>query len=47
VAKNKIKAKGYGETNPIAPNNLPDGQDNPMGRSKNRRTEVNLIKLNN
>ena len=31
---------GYGETQPIADNELPDGTDNPEGRAKNRRVEV-------
>ncbi|MDQ1094330.1 OOP family OmpA-OmpF porin [Xanthomonas sacchari] len=33
---------GYGATRPIAPNTLPDGKDNPEGRAKNRRTELNV-----
>src|SRR5215475_12425646 len=32
--------KGYGKTNPIAPNFTIDGGDNPEGRQKNRRVEV-------
>jgi len=32
--------KGYGKTRPVAPNNNPDGSDNPAGRQKNRRVEV-------
>jgi outer membrane protein OmpA-like peptidoglycan-associated protein/tetratricopeptide (TPR) repeat protein len=45
IDKNKIKPKGYGETMPVAPNELPNGKDNPEGRAKNRRTEFNVIKL--
>ena len=45
IDKNKIKAKGYGETHPVAPNEHPNGQDNPEGRAKNRRTEFKVIKL--
>ena len=30
----------YGETRPIAPNQKPDGSDDPEGRQKNRRVEV-------
>lgn len=33
---------GYGETRPIAPNTNADGSDNPEGRAKNRRTELNV-----
>ncbi len=46
VAADKLIAKGYGETMPVAPNKLPNGKDNPEGRAKNRRTEFNVIKLN-
>ncbi len=45
IDKNKIIAKGYGETTPVAPNELPNGKDNPEGRAKNRRTEFKVIKL--
>ena len=45
IDKTKIFAKGYGETNPVAPNELSDGKDNPIGRAKNRRTEFKVIKL--
>ena len=33
---------GYGESRPIAPNTNADGSDNPEGRAKNRRTELNV-----
>jgi OmpA-OmpF porin, OOP family len=33
---------GYGESKPIAPNTNEDGSDNPEGRAKNRRTELNV-----
>ncbi|GAB3360449.1 OmpA family protein [Lysobacter tyrosinilyticus] len=33
---------GYGESRPIAPNANEDGSDNPEGRAKNRRTELNV-----
>ncbi len=41
----KIIAKGFGESMPVAPNEL-NGKDNPEGRAKNRRTEFKVIKLN-
>ncbi len=39
----RLKAKGYGESQPIAPNTKPDGSDNPKGRAKNRRTEFKIL----
>lgn len=45
IDKKKIIAKGYGETQPVAPNELPNGKDNPDGRAKNRRTEFKVIKI--
>ncbi len=45
IDKAKIIAKGFGETLPVAPNELPNGKDNPDGRAKNRRTEFKVIKL--
>jgi len=44
IPLNKIQATGYGKSKPIAPNQNPDGSDNPIGRSKNRRTEFLLVK---
>ena len=35
---------GYGATNPMAPNNHPDGSDNPEGRQRNRRVELVILK---
>jgi outer membrane protein OmpA-like peptidoglycan-associated protein len=32
--------KGYGKQKPLAPNQTPDGRDNPEGRQKNRRVEI-------
>jgi len=43
IAKNRLKAKGYGETQPIEPNSFEDGRDNPKGRARNRRTEFRVI----
>lgn len=45
ISKDKIIAKGYGETQPVAPNKLPNGKDNPEGRAKNRRTEFKVIQI--
>lgn len=38
-AARSATAKGYGETQPVAPNEV-DGQDNPGGRQLNRRVEI-------
>ncbi len=45
IEKKRIIAKGYGKSHPIAPNKLPNGEDNPEGRAKNRRTEFKVIKI--
>ena len=44
IKESKIIAKGFGETVPVAPNEI-NGKDNPEGRAKNRRTEFKVIKL--
>lgn len=43
IDKTRMKATGYGETKPIAPNENADGTDNPEGRAKNRRVEFKVI----
>jgi outer membrane protein OmpA-like peptidoglycan-associated protein len=43
VKRSRLVAKGYGETNPIAPNINKNGSDNPNGRQMNRRTEFKII----
>jgi OmpA-OmpF porin, OOP family len=43
IDKKRLKAKGYGERVPIAPNENEDGSDNEEGRAKNRRTEFKII----
>jgi OmpA-OmpF porin, OOP family len=43
IASARLKAKGYGEEMPVAPNENPDGSDNPQGRAKNRRTQFKII----
>lgn len=48
ISADRLVAKGYGASKPIAPNTNPDGSDNPQGREKNRRTEFRVIgTLNN
>ncbi len=43
ISEERLVAKGYGMSRPVAPNVNPDGTDNPEGRRKNRRTRVKII----
>ncbi len=43
ISKDRLIPKGYGETQPVAPNTNPDGSDNTEGRALNRRTEFKVI----
>jgi len=43
ISTKRLKAQGYGESKPLAPNENLDGTDNPDGRSKNRRTDFKII----
>jgi len=45
IARDRLVARGYGESRPIAPNENPDGSDNPDGRQMNRRTEFKVIEI--
>lgn len=36
----KLNIRGFGKTRPVAPNQYPDGADDPDGRQRNRRVEV-------
>ena len=45
VAGKRMVPKGYGETRSIAPNENPDGSDNPDGRQMNRRIELTITAL--
>jgi peptidoglycan-associated lipoprotein len=45
IAAERLTAKGYGESKPIARNSNPDGTDNPDGRQKNRRTEFRILEI--
>ncbi len=42
MADRLVGPTGYGESRPIAPNTNADGSDNPEGRARNRRTELNV-----
>lgn len=44
IAKERLKAVGYGESRPKAPNTNEEGKDNPEGRALNRRTEFKILK---
>lgn len=43
IPSKRTVAKGYGERKHIAPNENPDGSDNPEGRQMNRRIELTII----
>ncbi len=43
IDRKKLNARGFGESKPIAENQLNDGADNPEGRQLNRRTEFRVI----
>jgi len=43
ISRDRLVAKGYGKSAPIAPNNKPDGSDDPDGRAKNRRTAFKIL----
>ncbi|HVE62150.1 MAG TPA: OmpA family protein, partial [Chitinophagaceae bacterium] len=43
IDKDRLVAKGYGESKPLAANEHHDGSDNPEGRQMNRRTEFKVI----
>ncbi len=42
TADRLVGPTGYGKSRPIAPNTNADGSDNPEGRARNRRTELNV-----
>jgi outer membrane protein OmpA-like peptidoglycan-associated protein len=39
-----LTIQGFGEADPVAPNTSPDGSDDPEGRQKNRRVEIQVQK---
>lgn len=43
IDKGRLQAKGYGSSQPIAPNVNEDGSDNAAGRQMNRRTEFKVL----
>jgi outer membrane protein OmpA-like peptidoglycan-associated protein len=44
LANMQFATKGFGETQPVAPNTRPDGSDDPESRQKNRRVQIILSK---
>src|SRR5690606_24807157 len=44
INRSRLTAKGFGDTDPTAPNTNADGSDNPDGRALNRRTEFKIAK---
>ena len=44
ISISRMTSKGYGESKPVAPNQLANGKDNPEGRALNRRTEFKVTK---
>jgi outer membrane protein OmpA-like peptidoglycan-associated protein len=40
-----MMVKGVGESQHIAPNENPDGTDNPDGRQMNRRIELTIVSI--
>lgn len=40
IDASRFQSKGYGESQPAAPNTKPDGSADPEGQQKNRRVEV-------
>ena len=45
ITAERLVAKGYGETKPVARNTNRDGTDNPAGRARNRRTEFRILEI--
>ncbi len=43
VPGGKIAATSMGESQPVAPNTLPNGKDNQAGRAQNRRVEITTL----
>ena len=43
IDKKRLIAKGYGKTQPVVPNNRPDGSPDPEGMQLNRRVEMKII----
>lgn len=44
IPAQRLMMLGYGKFQPIAPNQKPDGTDNPEGRAQNRRVQFQIVK---
>jgi outer membrane protein OmpA-like peptidoglycan-associated protein len=42
IRADRLSVAGFGATRPVAPNERPDGRDDPEGRQQNRRVEILL-----
>jgi peptidoglycan-associated lipoprotein len=45
ISRERLVARGYGESKPVARNTNSDGTDNPEGRARNRRTEFRILQM--
>lgn len=45
ISRERLVAKGYGESKPVARNTNRDGTDYPEGRARNRRTEFRILSI--
>lgn len=45
ISGDRMTARGYGKSMPIAPNVKEDGKDNPLGRQLNRRVELKITQI--
>lgn len=43
IAHDRMTVVALGEDRPIAPNANPDGSDDPAGRARNRRVEIEIV----
>jgi OOP family OmpA-OmpF porin len=43
IPAGKLRTSSMGESQPVAPNTLPNGKDNPEGRAQNRRVEITTV----
>jgi outer membrane protein OmpA-like peptidoglycan-associated protein/tetratricopeptide (TPR) repeat protein len=46
ISADRMKAKGYGKTEPVSANKKSNGKDDPKGRQANRRVELLITEIN-
>jgi outer membrane protein OmpA-like peptidoglycan-associated protein len=46
IGSERMTARGYGKTMPIASNKKANGNDDPEGRQLNRRVELKIVQIN-